>query len=65
MAAAQLGYCLIVPVANAWIMNVAAEYRAFAAGMLGGLQTLDRRGCRVPGGSCLQRFSTAGRRCLY
>lgn len=40
LAAAQLGYCLIVPVANAWIMNVAAEYRAFAAGMLGGLQTL-------------------------
>jgi MFS family permease len=40
LAAAQLGYCLVVPVANAWIMNVAAEYRAFAAGMLGGLQTL-------------------------
>jgi hypothetical protein len=29
-----------VSVANAWIMNVAAEYRAVAAGMLGGLQTL-------------------------
>ncbi|SOZ55922.1 membrane hypothetical protein [Cupriavidus taiwanensis] len=40
LAAAQLGYCLVVPVANAWMMNVAAEYRAFAAGMLGGLQTL-------------------------
>ncbi len=40
LAAAQLGYCLLVPVANAWMMNVAAEYRAFAAGMLGGLQTL-------------------------
>jgi DHA1 family bicyclomycin/chloramphenicol resistance-like MFS transporter len=40
LAAAQLGYCLVVPVANAWMMNVAAEYRAFAAGMLGGLQIL-------------------------
>lgn len=40
LAAAQIGYCLIVPVANAWIMNVAAEYRAVAAGLLGGLQTL-------------------------
>jgi DHA1 family bicyclomycin/chloramphenicol resistance-like MFS transporter len=40
LAAAQIGFCLIVPVANAWIMNVAAEYRAMAAGMLGGLQAL-------------------------
>ncbi|WP_316151546.1 MFS transporter [Cupriavidus sp. BIC8F] len=40
LAAAQIGFCLIVPVANAWIMNVAAEYRAIAAGMLGGLQAL-------------------------
>ncbi|SCU84157.1 membrane hypothetical protein [Cupriavidus necator] len=40
LAAAQIGYCLIVPIANAWVMNVAAEYRAVAAGMLGGLQAL-------------------------
>lgn len=40
LATAQLGYCLIVPIANAWVMNVATESRAVAAGMLGGLQAL-------------------------
>lgn len=40
LVAAQIGYCLIVPVANGWAMNVPQPCRSAVASMLLGLQAL-------------------------
>lgn len=40
LIAAQLGYCLVVPAANAWAMNVPEESRVAIAGTIIGLQAL-------------------------
>lgn len=40
LAMAQLGFCLVVPVANAWAMDVDTGYRSAVAGTMLGMQAL-------------------------